>query len=136
VILVDTSVLIDYLKGQENKQTLLFDSVIESGIEYGINFYIFLEIMQGSKNQKEYETLQKYLTSLTIYCPPNDISFFEKTALLNMRCRKKGITIRSTIDLIIAQTAMDYSLFLLHRDTDYDRIAEIDPKLKIWKGTN
>ncbi len=40
-------------------------------------------------------------------------------------CRKKGLTIGSAIDCLIAQTAIENNLFLLHNDTDFDRIAKV-----------
>ncbi|MEQ6358376.1 hypothetical protein SAMN04244560_00243 [Thermoanaerobacter thermohydrosulfuricus] len=43
---------------------------------------------------------------------------------------KKGITIRSTIDLLIAQTAIENNLYLLHDDKDFSLIAQVDERLK------
>jgi predicted nucleic acid-binding protein len=42
-------------------------------------------------------------------------------------CRKKGITIRSTIDCLIAQTALENDLILLHEDYDFDLMAKVIP---------
>ena len=47
-------------------------------------------------------------------------------------CRRKGITIRSTVDLLISQIAIENNLYLLHDDTDYTRIAEVNKKLKFY----
>lgn len=51
-------------------------------------------------------------------------------AKLYFKCRKKGITIRSTIDLLIAQTAIENDLYLLHDDNDFTLIAKVDQRLK------
>ena len=47
-------------------------------------------------------------------------------------CRKKGITIKSTLDLIIAEIAIENDLFLLHDDTDFTNIAKANKNLKIY----
>jgi len=52
MILVDTSVLIDYLKGTENPAAQAFHSILEKKIPYGIHDVIYLEVLQGSKTEK------------------------------------------------------------------------------------
>ena len=47
-------------------------------------------------------------------------------------CRKQGYTIRSTIDLIIAQIAIENDLFLLHNDRYFDNISQVIKELKIY----
>jgi len=56
---------------------------------------------------------------------------YEAAADLYRRCRAAGVTVRSTIDYLIAQLAMEYNATLLHRDRDYERIAQVDPRLKL-----
>ncbi|HEY3276329.1 MAG TPA: PIN domain-containing protein [Syntrophorhabdaceae bacterium] len=48
-----------------------------------------------------------------------------------MECRKKGITIRSTIDCLIAQTVLEHNLILLHSDDDFNAISKVIP-LRFW----
>lgn len=52
---------------------------------------------------------------------------------MNVKCRTKGITIRSTIDLLIAQTAIDNDVMLLANDSYFLNIAKIIPELKIFE---
>jgi predicted nucleic acid-binding protein len=49
-----------------------------------------------------------------------------------MNCRKKGITIRSTIDLIIAEIAIENDLYLFHNDNDFTNISKVYKNLKIY----
>ena len=49
-----------------------------------------------------------------------------------MNCRKKGITIRSTVDLIIAEIAIENNLYLLHDDSDFVNISKIYKDLKMY----
>lgn len=133
MVLVDTSVFIDFLRGTNNAGTSLFDKVISSGIEFGINNFIYQEILQGSKTQKEFSVLQQYLSSLPFYDLKNGRKSFEDAAALNFICRKSGVTVRSTVDLLIAQTAIENGLFLLHNDNDFSNMAKCVSALKIYK---
>lgn len=121
--LVDTSVLIDFLKGKETKQTTHLEYIIQSQIPFGISAFTYQETLQGAKNQKEYDTLNRYLSTQKIYYPTNKT--YEASANLFFRCRKSGITIRSTIDTLIATTAMENGLILLCSDRDFDNMAKV-----------
>ena len=131
MILVDTSVLIDYLKGQENRKTNLFHIVMERGIPYGISNIIYLELLQGARSTAEFDTLKEYLETLEFFEISDDRKTYENIARLNILCRSSGVTVRNTIDLIIAQIAIDNNLMLLHNDKDFDRIASVTGELKI-----
>ena len=133
MILVDTSVLVDYLKGLNNKSTQALDYVIDSGIPYGINDFIYQELLQGSRTQEEFNKLKEYLETIPFYYLHLGKESFEKAAFLNFTCRKSGITIRSTVDLLIAETAIENNLFLLHNDKDFVNLAEIVPELKLYE---
>jgi len=133
MILVDTSVLIDYFKGIESQPAIIFDNIIENKIPYGINDLIYQEVLQGSKTSKEFETLKEYLESLPFYYLQFGRDSYERAALLNFQCRRNGITIRSTIDLLIAETAIENNLYVLHKDGDFDNISKIIPELKIYQ---
>jgi len=133
VILVDTSVIIDYLKGVNNKPVSALDKIIESGIPYGINDFIYQEILQGSKTKEEFNKLKEYLETIPFYYLKNGKESYEKAAYMNLLCRKSGITVRSTIDLLIAETAIENDLFLLHNDKDFEMIGKIFPELKIYE---
>ena len=131
MILADTSVLIDFLKGNKTESGEKFKSILQQGIPFGINSFIFQEVLQGAKSEKEYRLLRQYLETQRFYHPKDPIDSFARAARIYFRCRRKGVTIRSTIDSIIAQTAMEYDLFLLHSDTDFDAMANVIP-LKIY----
>ena len=131
MILADTSALIDFLKGSKTESCEKFKNILQQGIPFGINSFIFQEVLQGAKSEKEYRLLRQYLETQRFYHPKDPIEFFAKAARIYFKCRKKGVTIRSTIDCIIAQTAIEHDLFLLHNDTDFDAMATIVP-LKIY----
>jgi len=132
MILVDTSVLIDYLKGMNNRSTQALDSILDIGIPYGINDFIYQEVLQGSKTVEEYQKLKEYLETIPFYYLHYGKESYEKAALINITCRRSGVTVRSTIDLLIVQTALENNLSILHNDKDFENIAKVVPELKIY----
>jgi hypothetical protein len=130
MILADTSVLIDFLKGSKTESGEKFKNILQQGIPFGINSFIFQEVLQGAKSGKEYRLLRQYLETQRFYHPKDPIDSFARAARIYFKCRRKGVTIRSTIDCIIAQTAMEHDLFLLHSDTDFDAMANVVPLKK------
>lgn len=131
MILVDTSVLIDFFKGVKNPVTKKFRSVLRQKIPFGINSFIYQEVLQGAKSEREYENLKKYLITQYFFHLNDPIDSFTRAARIYFDCRQKGITIRSTIDCIIAQTAMEHNLHLLHNDNDFKAMTEVI-KLKFY----
>ncbi|HZX35495.1 MAG TPA: PIN domain nuclease [Thermodesulfobacteriota bacterium] len=125
MVLVDTSVVIDYLKGRDNEHTGKFDAVIKNNIPWGINSFIYQEVLQGARTEKEYGILRNYLSSQRFYGLKDEKKSFEEAAMLYLKCRKKGLTVSSTMDCIIAQTAIENRLLLLHNDSDYVKIARV-----------
>ncbi|WP_039765606.1 type II toxin-antitoxin system VapC family toxin [Caldicellulosiruptor sp. F32] len=130
MILVDTSVLIDYFKGNANEKVEKLHYVISNNIPFGICNIVYQEILQGAKDEKEFKLLKEYLSSQRFYDLKNGKESYEKAAELYFKCMKKGINIRSTIDVIIAQIAIENGLLLLHNDKDFSQIALVEPKLK------
>ncbi len=131
MILVDTSVLICYLKNANNKSNEQFQEILNKEIPFGINNYIYQELLQGCNSEKNFKMLKKYLDAQKFYEFPGGRESYSKAAEIYFTLRKRGITIRSTIDCLIAQMALENDLYLLHNDADYTRIADIFP-LKIW----
>jgi hypothetical protein len=125
MILVDTSVLIDFFKGVKNRASNKFRSVLLQNIPFGINSFIYQEVLQGAKSEGEYEDLQKYLVTQHFFHPKEPVNSFTRAARIYFECRQKGITIRSTIDCIIAQTAIEHNLSLLHNDNDFKAMAKV-----------
>ncbi len=132
MILIDTSVLIDYLKGKDNTATEKFQEILDISIPFGINSLIFQEVLQGARNTAEYNKLKEYLETLDFYELTKGRKSYEEAAYLNFQCRRSGVTVRSTIDLLIAQTAIEHSMPLLHNDSDFDHIAKVIKTLTIY----
>jgi predicted nucleic acid-binding protein len=132
MVLVDTSVLIDYLGTVENSGTRAFQSILDSGIAYGITSFTYMEILQGVRTEREFELVKRYLDTQKFYGFPDEKASFAEAARIYFLCRKRGITISSTIDCLIARAAIENDIFLLHNDKDFDSIAKV-VKLKIFR---
>jgi predicted nucleic acid-binding protein len=130
MILIDTSVWIDFFNGLETVATQLFENLIWSEEDVYISDYILTEVLQGFKVDREFDLAKKHLLKFPI-CGMKNTNSYIKAAQIYRLCCKKGITIRKTADCIIAQTAIENGLFLLHNDTDFDLISSICP-LKIY----
>jgi predicted nucleic acid-binding protein len=132
VILVDTSILIGYFRGLTGSPYDKMNYLVDNDIPYCICYYVYQELLQGAANKREYDQLKEYLSSLPIYDLSHGRKSFEDAALMYMNCRKHGITIRSTIDMLIAQIAIENRLFLFHNDNDFTRISKLNKNLKIY----
>ena len=117
MIIADTSIWIDYFNGNDNPLTDELDNGLVQGI-VAIGDLIFLEILQGFKNDKDYNLAKSTLGTLDQY------EMFGHTQALksaeNYRAlRKKGLTIRKTTDVIIATFCIENKLPLLFSDRDF-----------------
>lgn len=117
MILVDSSVWIDFFNGAENAETDKLNELL--GLEeVVIGDLILVEVLQGYKSDKDYKVAKDVLTSLTIH----DLIGKElaiKSANNFRKLRKKGITIRKTADVIIATYCIENKIPLLFTDKDF-----------------
>jgi predicted nucleic acid-binding protein len=117
VILVDTSVWIDYLNGVQGRHTDALDSGIVEG-NVAISDLIFLEILQGVCNDRDYRVTKQTLLALDLY-EMFGKGMAEKCAENYRALRKKGITVRKTADVIIATFCIEQRMPLLFLDRDF-----------------
>lgn len=117
MILVDTSVWIDYFKGIETQETNLLDTAL-SNDSVAIGDLILLEILQGFRADKDYDTAKEHLQVLPQFSMLSQeiaINAAENYRIL----RKRGITTRKTADVIIATFCINKSIPLLFADKDF-----------------
>jgi len=119
MVLVDTSAIIDLLKGVENEPAKLFHRILENRIDYGISILTYQEVLQGARDENEEMQLQSYLGTQRIYMLPDSLSFYDEVSRYRRLLRQRGVTIRNTIDILIAMTAVWYGLKLLYDDRDF-----------------
>jgi predicted nucleic acid-binding protein len=122
LILVDSSVWIDYFKGTSTPQTELLDRLL--GQEpLAIGDLILTEVLQGFADERDFNRARKMLASLLVVeLGGREIAI---QAAKNFRAlRVLGITVRKTIDTIIATRCIESGYDLLHSDRDFDPFAK------------
>lgn len=123
MIVVDTSVWIDYVNGVHTAQTDILDKELqESRVVTGD--VIMVEFLQGFRDNKQFKTARMLMNSLEYY------DFVGKEMAIkaaeNFRLlRKKGITVRKAIDVLIATFCIEHGFELLHNDRDFEPMKEI-----------
>ncbi len=120
-ILIDTSVWIDFFNGDESESVKVFTDYLERDLPIFICPVIIQEILQGIRNDAEYNQVKDYLFALNVL---NDDAIEVAIGAANIyrNLRKKGVTIRKSNDCLIAYYAIKYSLRILHKDRDFDNI--------------
>jgi hypothetical protein len=118
MILVDTSVWIDFLAGKETPHRHILHQLIEKEEDICITEIILTEILQGIKDDKVYETIKSYLLEFPVI-KPKGIDTYIIAAEIYRRCRKEGKTVRKTVDCIIAAIVQENGLTLFHNDNDF-----------------
>ena len=117
MIFVDSSVLIDYFNGKNNWQVEKLDEILGNEIIV-LGDYILVEVLQGFKKDKDFKTAKNVLSSFPcINILGEEIAV--KSAINYRTLRKKGITIRKTIDAIISTFCIENDFLLLHNDKDF-----------------
>jgi predicted nucleic acid-binding protein len=134
VYLIDTSVWIDSLRELDNGPVRFFKSLIAERAHYGITGVIFQEVLQGARGRASFDQLRIHLASLTFYHPLDSVETYAEAADLYRRCRERGLTIRSTLDCLIARIAIEHGLLLVHNDRDFDHLAGVCRDLKCAPG--
>lgn len=125
MVLVDTSVWIDFFNGIETELTQKFELLIRKSEDICISGIVFTEILQGIGSDKQFAAVHRALCDLVYLEMTSDTYLL--SAQIYRKCRKKGITVRKTIDCMIAATCIDNSASILHNDRDFDHIAKVAP---------
>ena len=123
MILVDTSAWIDFLSGVNSPQRWMLHRLLEEDQEISITGIILTEILQGIKGDKNFQITRDHLLELPFVEPKGRVTYIN-AARIYRECRKKGKTIRSTVDCIIAAICLENGFSILHKDSDYAVIAD------------
>ena len=121
--LVDTSVWIDFLAARNTPQVAALESFIDQREDLCLCGVILTEVLQGIRDDKQHKQTESVLSSL-IYLPM-DQSTFLLAANIYRTLRSRGITIRNSVDCMIAAVCIEHKAHLLHSDRDFDYIAGV-----------
>ena len=122
MILVDSSVWIDYFRGVVTPQTEKLDSLL--GIEpIATGDLILTEVLQGFVSDRDFNQAKQLMTSLVVVDLAGQGIAIQ--AARNFRAlRKLGVTVRKTIDTVIATRCIESKMPLLYSDRDFDPFVE------------
>ena len=118
MILVDSSVWIDYFRGTATPQTDRLDSLLGSE-PLAIGDLILTEVLQGFSSNRDFNQAKKLLTSLVVI-ELGGLEIAIQAAKNYRKLRDLGITSRKTIDTVIATRCIAGGYTLLHSDRDFD----------------
>lgn len=126
MIVVDTSVWIDVLNEQDSPPAKRCVELIEAGEPIALTDIVITEILQGLRSDREARLVERYLRTFPIL-RLESVDDFVLAAELYRRARRAGVTIRKTLDCLIAAPCVRTGAPLLHADTDFDRLAKCTP---------
>ena len=123
MIVADTSAWIDYVRGIEAPHTNILDYELQHN-RIITGDLIITEFLQGFREEKDYQAAKRIMESLEYH------DFVGKEIALQAaqnfrKLRKKGITVRKTIDVIIATFCIENGYALIHNDHDFDPMEEV-----------
>jgi hypothetical protein len=126
VILVDTSVWIDFLNGHASGEAESLAQLIEENQPITVPGLVLTEILCGLRSDSEAERIANLLSAFDSTPEPARRDYAAAAGIYRS-CRAQGQTIRSTIDCLIAQICLRYGYRLLSKDRDFDAIARYFP---------
>jgi predicted nucleic acid-binding protein len=125
MILVDSSVWIDYFRGARNLQTEQLDLLLEQGdADIGVADLVVFEVLRGFNSPRAQQEAQTMLLSIAVV-EIGGISNAMNAAVLYRRLREQGRTVHSPIDVLLASYCMTHGHTLLHRDADFESLQTL-----------
>ena len=123
MIIADSSVWIDYFNGIRTKQTDLLDSSLGNTLIM-MGDLILTEVLQGFQSDKDYKRAKEILLQMP-FMTMVGLELSIESALNYRILRKKGVTVRKTIDIMIGTFCIHHQISLLHDDRDFEPMVEI-----------
>jgi predicted nucleic acid-binding protein len=121
VILVDTSVWIEVLRA---RRPLDLEAVLDFD-EVATCLPVIQEVLQGFRDEAAYRRAREAMLSLPVLESPLGEEVFSQAIELYRRARRGGVTVRSSIDCLIAACAIRHDIEVLHRDRDFAALSQI-----------
>jgi predicted nucleic acid-binding protein len=126
VIVVDTSVWIDVLNERDSQQARLCVELIEAGEPVALTDIVVTEVLQGLRSDREAKLVERHLRAFPIL-RLDGLDDFVLAADLYRTARSAGVTIRKTLDCLIAAPCVRTGAPILHADSDFDQLAACTP---------
>jgi predicted nucleic acid-binding protein len=118
VVIVDSTVWIDYYRGESNLQTVWLDEELRRN-RLGLTDQILCEVLQGTQTEREFSTTLRELSEYVIFNSGGE-DLAVASAQNYRYLRSRGLTIRTSVDCLIATFCINNGHSLLHRDRDFE----------------
>ncbi len=131
MILVDSSVWIEYFRSKSHPHAKALDEIIlENATSIVLCDIVLAEVLRGIRSDDAFEEIKDFLVPYVFFSPCT-LETYIQAALLYRKCRKHGVTIRSFSDSLIATIALINKVPLWTLDKDFKKIQKIAP-LKLY----
>ena len=130
MVLVDSTIWIDLLRKRTSGAVARLRKLLELG-EAAPAPVVAQEVLQGAANAPAFAALHRYFIALPLLGAGRTVELHVAAAELYARARWQAATPRSPHDCLIAVTALFADVPLLHDDRDFERLAAIEPRLKL-----
>jgi hypothetical protein len=123
MVLVDTSVWIETFRRHRPlhlEEVVAFDEVVTC-------LPVIQEVLQGFGDESAFRLARDAMEALPVVESPLSLGVFEEAVDLHRAARRQGVTLRSSVDCLIAACALRHGLTVLHRDRDYPQLARVSP---------
>ena len=127
MIVVDTSVVIGFLRGAESGAIARFEALDREPLGFALPNIVCQEVLLGARDAREWRLLEAYLSSQPRIDSTDPWATHRGAARLYFDCRRRGLTVRSSVDCWIAQLAIERDATLLHDDDDFEVLAKVAP---------
>jgi predicted nucleic acid-binding protein len=122
VIVVDTTVWVDFFRGRELPHVVELTALIEDDAGIALIDVILAELLQGLRSEREARRVERRLRAFDVLRLLK-LDDFTRAASLYRTARSAGHTIRRTLDCLIASVCIRERVPILHNDADFDRLA-------------
>ena len=122
-VLVDTSVWVDFFNGYSSPEAESLALLIEDEVEVVTCGLVMAEFFQGIRDRKSLNTLRRFFLDMRLLQPQEPETYFS-AAELYRELRARGVSVRSTVDCVIARLAEEAGTLLLAKDRDMKQIID------------
>jgi predicted nucleic acid-binding protein len=123
VIVVDTTVWIDFFNGRDQPHVDRLAAMIDADAGIALTDVTLTEVLQGIRHESQVRLVDERLCAFDVL-RLESLDDFRRAAQLYRAARRHGVTIRRTIDCLIASVCIREQLPIMHNDADFDRLAE------------
>jgi predicted nucleic acid-binding protein len=125
VIVVDTSVWIDFFAGRDTAHVDYLSRCLDTGeTDVALTDIILTEILQGLRTDRDAQRVDERVSVFEVL-RLRDLSDYRRAAALYRSARRQGVTVRRTSDCLIAAVCVREQVPLLHADKDFDHLARV-----------